>query len=108
MPLSREFKELYVERAQKDPEFRRGLLIEAINLILNNETTAGRFMLRDYINATGIKAVVCAQLKMKPSQLSYVLGPKGNPTLDTFFPIVKACAKREKVRFSVCEGRCAI
>jgi hypothetical protein len=34
MPLSREFKELVVARAKKDPEFRRELIVEAINMIL--------------------------------------------------------------------------
>ena len=106
MPLSREFKELYVERAKRDPAFRRGLLVEAINLILDNEVTAGRLMLRDFINATGIRDSLCKELKMKPSQLGHVLGPKGNPSLETFFPIVQVCAKREKVNLSVCVGHC--
>jgi len=53
MPLSREFKELIVTRVEHDPEFRKGLIVEALNMILDGEITAGRLMLRDYINATG-------------------------------------------------------
>ena len=41
MPLSREFKDLVVARADEDPEFRRGLIIEAINMILGGEITMG-------------------------------------------------------------------
>ena len=40
MPLSREFKELVVTRANTDSEFRKGLIIEAINMILSGEITA--------------------------------------------------------------------
>lgn len=52
MSLSREFKELVVARAENDPEFHRGLLTEALNMILQGEITAGRLMIRAYINAT--------------------------------------------------------
>ena len=52
MPFSREFKKLVAARANADPDFRRGLIIDAINMILNGEITAGRIMLRHYIDAT--------------------------------------------------------
>ena len=105
MPLSKEFKELVVERAAKDPEFRRGLITEALNLILNGEVTAGRLMLRDYINATGAMNDIAVKLKKQKPSIVRMLGPHGNPTLESFVPIVNACAEREKIDLSVCESR---
>jgi len=106
MPLSREFKELVVARAEEDPEFRRGLITEALNMILQGEITAGRLMLRDYINATGAMSDIARKLKKQKTAIVRMLGPNGNPTLENFVPIVKACAEREKIELSVCEDHC--
>ena len=107
MPLSREFKELVVARAKEDAEFRRGLIVEAINMIFEGEITAGRIMLRDYINATGSMDDICKRLKKHKSAITRMLGPSGNPTLESFVPVIKACADREKIRLNVCTDQCA-
>ena len=107
MPLSREFKELVVARAEKDPEFRKGLVIEAINMILGGEITAGRIMLRDYINATGAMDDICKQLNKQKPAICRMLGPSGNPTLESIVPVIKACADREKIKPVVCMDGCA-
>jgi len=107
MPLSREFKELVVIRAKEDPEFRRGLIIEAINMILDGEITAGRIMLRDYINATGSMDEICTELKKHKSAIARMPGPSGNLTLESIAPVIKACARREKMGLSICTDRCA-
>ena len=106
MPLSREFKELVVTRANTDPEFRKGLIIEAINMILSGEITAGRIMLRDYINATGAMDDICKQLNKDKSSISRVLGPSGNPTLENIVPVIRACADRERISPIVCMDHC--
>jgi DNA-binding phage protein len=106
MPLSREFKELVVTRAENDPDFRKGMIIEAINMILSGEIVAGRIMLRDYINATGAMDDLCKELKKHKSAISRMLGPSGNPTLESIVPVIKACADREKINPTVCLDRC--
>lgn len=108
MPLSREFKELVVARAEEDPEFRRGLIIEAINMILDGEITSGRMMLRDYINATGAMADICKALSKHKSAIARMLGPSGNPTLESIVPVIRACADREKVNLAVCVDGCSV
>ncbi len=108
MPLSREFKELVVTRAEEDPEFRRGLIIEAINMILDGEITSGRMMLRDYINATGAMADICKALNKHKSAIARMLGPSGNPTLESIVPVIRACADREKVSLAVCVDGCSV
>lgn len=41
MPLTREFKGLVVDMARKDPEFRKGLLRNAIELVFEGDLVAG-------------------------------------------------------------------
>jgi hypothetical protein len=102
MPLSREFKNLVVARANSDPDFRKGLIIEAINMILSGEIKAGKIMLRDYINATGAMDDICEQLNKHKSSISRMLGPSGNPTLESIVPVIKACSDCEKINPVVC------
>ena len=108
MPLSKEFKELVVARAEKDPQFRRGLITQALSMILQGETTAGRLMIRDYINATGSMNDIATKLGKQKPAIVRMLGPSGNPTLESFIPVVKACADREQIELSVCEGQCSV
>ena len=107
MPLTKKFKELVVARAENDPDFRKGLIIEAINMILGGEITAGRIMLRDYINATGAMDEICQKVDKHKSAISRMLGPSGNPTLESIVPVIKACADREKINPTVCIDQCA-
>ena len=41
MALTRDFKDVVVARAKRDPQFRRALVREAINLILSGDVVAG-------------------------------------------------------------------
>ena len=107
MPLSREFKELVVTRAENDPDFRKGMIIEAINMILSGEIVAGKIMIRDYINATGAMNELCKELNKHKSAISRMLGPSGNPTLESIVPVIRACADREKINPTVCLEHCA-
>lgn len=102
MPLSREFKEMAVAKAENDPDFRKWLIIESINKILTGQITAGRIMLRDYINAAGAMEDICKQLNKQKSAIYYILGPSGNPTLESIVPVIRACADREGIKPVVC------
>ena len=51
MPLTRDFRETVYARAQRDPDFREGLLQESVTCLLNGEFDTAKIMLRDYINA---------------------------------------------------------
>ena len=52
MVLTRDFRTTILERAQTDPEFRVGLLVEAAECLLHNEPEVAKTLLRDYVNAT--------------------------------------------------------
>ena len=52
MALTRSFRQIVKERATRDPEFRVGLLTEAIECVLNDEIDVAKALLRDHVNAT--------------------------------------------------------
>jgi len=52
MPVTRDFKKTIKARALRDPEFRQGLLTESIENMLSGDIETGKYILRDYINAT--------------------------------------------------------
>ena len=52
MSITRDFKETINDRVQKDPEFAKALLDEAISLFLNGELETARLILKDLRNIT--------------------------------------------------------
>lgn len=101
MALTRDFKETILERAQRDPEFRIGLLTEATECLLNNEPEVTKALLRDYVNATlGFQALGDIVDK-KPASLMRMLSDKGNPSLDNMSQLLSAVRKHEGVELHV-------
>lgn len=80
----------------------------AFDMTMRGEITAGRLMIRDYINATGSMNDIAAKLKKQKPAIARMLEPKDNPTLKSFIPVVQACADREQIELSVCEGNCSV
>jgi DNA-binding phage protein len=99
--LTRDFAETVKARAERDPEFRRGLLIEALELLIANEVDAAKTVLRDYINATvGFKELAEATNK-QPKSLMRMLSPNGNPTVVNMFSVIASLQQREGVRLGI-------
>jgi DNA-binding phage protein len=101
MALTRNFKETIQARARRDARFRRALFTEAINAYLAGDTTVGKAILRDLVNATvGFEGLATAVNKPSKS-LHRMLAPRGNPSSENFFAIVRALQKRTRVKLSV-------
>jgi DNA-binding phage protein len=101
MPITRKFRDTIVQRVQKDSRFRTAMLSEAINELLSGELLTGKAMLRDYVNAT-ITFDGLAKATSKPSKsLQRMLGPRGNPTAESLFAIIKALQDAEHIRLDV-------
>ncbi|TDJ69127.1 MAG: transcriptional regulator [Proteobacteria bacterium] len=101
MPITRNFRKTVWARAQNDRRFREALLTEAINELLTGDLPAGKAMLRDYVNAT-ITFDGLAEAVEKPSKsLQRMLGPRGNPTAESLFAIIKVLQDTERVRLQV-------
>jgi len=98
MALTRKFKDTVQRRAAKDPEFRRALLTEAINELLAGDTDVAKSILRDYINATITFPVLAEKLKKDSKSLHRMLGPSGNPRMDSIVGVLKVLQNREKIK----------
>ena len=101
MALTRDFKETIAARARRDARFRQALFTEAINAYLAGDTTAGKAILRDLVNATvGFEALAVAVNKPSKS-LHRMLAPRGNPSTENFFDIVRALQEKTHVTLRV-------
>jgi len=107
MPITRTFRLTIMERAARDSRFRQRLLTEAINQLLVGDLAAGKAMLRDYINATISFERLARALKKSSKSLHRMLGPRGNPTAESLFGIIKALQAHERVQLQVKTSRSA-
>ena len=101
MALTRDFKETIKARVQRDPVFRRELLREGVETMLNGDVETGKTVLRNYINATIGFAQLAEATDHSAKSLMRMLGPSGNPQARNLFEIVEYLQRRERVRFRV-------
>ena len=101
MPLTRDFKETVQARVRSDPEFRRALLKESVESLLEGDVDTGRAVLRDYINAT-IGFETLGRLTGKPPKsLMRMFGPGGNPQARNLFEVINHLQQREGIKLEV-------
>lgn len=101
MALTRDFKETVKARAGRDPEFRLGLLQEALEAFLDADLETGKVLLRDYVNATVGFEQLGAQLHKSPKSLMRMLSAEGNPRADNLFAVVAYLKSAEGIALSV-------
>ena len=101
MALTRDFRETVQARVQKDQKFRRGLLSDAVEALLNGEAALGREILRDYINATIGFPALSEETGIHVKTLHQMFGPRGNPTAANLFKIIACLQEHEGVRMRV-------
>jgi hypothetical protein len=100
MPLTRDFKETVMARARRDAGFRKALLREALDCMLDGDIDTGKIVLRDYINATVGFDELGAVTHKSPKSLMRMLGPEGNPQARNLFEIVAYLQKNEGLRLT--------
>lgn len=98
MALTRDFRETIMERAARDEQYRKGLLAEAVNEILEGNLDAGKAMLRDFINATITFPTLAQKMNKSSKSIHRMLGPKGNPRMDSMVGILKVLQDQERIR----------
>jgi DNA-binding phage protein len=101
MPLTREFRETVQARAQKDARYRAAMLTEAINELLAGDLGIGKAQLRDYVNATITFDRLAEVTGIPVKSLQRMLGPRGNPTAENFFAVIKALQDAEHITLAV-------
>ena len=101
MALARSFNETIRNRAQRDSEFRIGLLKEAVESLLRGELDVGKILLRDYVNATvGFERLAVATHK-SPKSLMRMLSAEGNPRADNLFAVIAHLQKSEGIALDI-------
>jgi len=101
MALTRDFKETIKARVQRDPTFRRELLREGVETMLNGDVETGKTVLRDYINATVGFIELAEVTHRSPKSLMRMLGPQGNPQAQNLFEIVSYLLNQEGIQFEL-------
>jgi DNA-binding phage protein len=101
MALTRDFKETVRARVQRDAAFRRELLREGLETLLNGDVETGKTVLRDYINATVGFGELAEATHCSAKSLMRMLGPQGNPQAQNLFEIVSYLLHHEGIHFEL-------
>ncbi len=101
MALTRDFIETIKARAEKDPEFRIGLLTEAAECFLNGDLDTGKTLIRDYVNATIGFQKLGKLVDKKPESLMRMLSAKGNPRAENLAQLLDSLRKHEGIELHV-------
>jgi DNA-binding phage protein len=101
MAVTRTFRETVIKRAAADEEYRRSLLAHAVSEILEGNLSAGKAMLRDYINATITFPELARRLNKSSKSIHRMFGPAGNPRMDSVVGVLRVLQEEEKVRLKV-------
>ena len=101
MALTRDFKETIKARVHRDPAFRRELLREGVETMLNGDVETGKIVLRNYINATIGFVELAEATHRSPKSLMRMLGPQGNPQAQNLFAIVSYLLDQEGIQFEL-------
>jgi len=101
VPLTHDFKETIRRPAERDPDFRRALLREAVESIINADLSTGKAVLRDYVNATVGFHELERRTEIPAKSLMRMLGPKGSPSAVNLTRILTALQESEGVHFEL-------
>src|SRR5262249_43120859 len=99
MPLTHDFRETIRARAQHEPAFRRALLREAVEAILQGDLDTGKAVLRDYVNATLGFQHLEKRTHIPAKSLMRMLGTNGSPSAANLTTILTALQDVEGVHF---------
>lgn len=101
MPHTRNFTETVRERARREPEFRRALLRNAIEILLSGDIETGKVLLRRYVNATVGFKQLGSKLGKNEKSLMQMLSAKGNPQAKNLLGIIDTLQRLEGVELAV-------
>jgi len=106
--VTRDFRETVQADIGRDSTFRRGILSEAVESLLDGDVALAKELLRDYIDATVGFPKLAAHTKIHVKTVRQMFGPQGNPTASKLFQIIAYLQQAEGVRFEVRPARAAL
>ena len=107
MALTKIFNETVKEHLQKDGDFRRALLKQAVGCMIAGDVEAGKSVLRKYINGTIGFVQLGADLRRSPKVLMRMFSKSGNPQAKNLFEIVAYLQKVEGTALEVVDRAAA-
>ena len=103
MPLTKSFRETVLEDIRQNPDFAEAMLREGIGAFLNDETSVGRNMLRDYINGTMGFEALSKTVGVPAKSLMRMFGPEGNPQMKNLFAVIAALQRHAGIELHLAE-----
>jgi DNA-binding phage protein len=101
MALTREFKKTVQARVMRDAAFRRALLIEAVENLLDGDIETGNELLRDFVNATVGFPQLAKATGTPTKSLMRMLSAHGNPRASNLLGIISELQRASGVRLAV-------
>jgi len=77
MALTRDFRQSITARVQRDRTFRKALLVEGVQTLLDGDIESGKTVLREYIYATGGFERLGREAGLPVKSLMHMFGKKG-------------------------------
>jgi hypothetical protein len=102
--LTGAFDRLVHKRIANKPDFRDGLLREAISTMLSGDIDTGKAILRDYIKATVGFEKLGEATGTPPKSLIRMLGPRGKPQARNLFSIIGYLQRQAGLEMHVVAG----
>lgn len=101
MALTRNFRETIQAEIERDPNFRKALLQEAVECLLADDIQTGKAILRDFINGTIGFESLSKQTEIPSKSLMRMFSPGGNPTATNLFGVIACLQSEEGVSIQV-------
>ena len=105
MALTRDYKQTIRERAEKDPNFAKALMEEAVAAFLAGEPEIARVTLRELVNSTIGFEHLAEELQRPSKSVHRMLSPKGNPTMDNLTNIITVLQESLGVKLEIRQSR---
>lgn len=97
--LTHDFKEMIRARADRDPQYRREWLADAVAAMLSGDEEQALLTLRAYVNATIGFPDLAKRTGIHQKFLLRMLSRRGNPKLRNMMCILTALQKADGIRF---------
>jgi DNA-binding phage protein len=77
------------------------MLTEAVNELIGGDLNTGKWILRDYINATITFEGLADKLRKSSKSIHRMLEPRGNPRAENILEIIKILQAHERITLQV-------